>query len=581
MFGRIIGIDNNEVLIENKSHKAVSDIMNCHLIFEENDRRIVGEIIFIDDEIVRVLLLGEITDNKFSSGILKKPSGNSSIRIVTIDELEIIFGKNKVSKDNLLLGKSVIYNGLNISVPLNNFFAYHSAILGNTGSGKSCCVARLFQNLFLKNEKAPVNAHIVLFDAYGEYVDTFNEFNNRNLNFKTYTTSQDDTDGPVINFPAYFLDSDDLAILLQATTADQIPVLEKTLKLVKIFKSHSDQVKQYKNSIIANTLLDILASGRSPSQIRDQIVAVLTHYNTETLNLDSVIHQVGYDRTLAQCLQLDKQGKILAIFDVVTFLQQFDKVDLDEINTDRFITYSLEDIYYALEFALISEGNITNDLAYKQNNILKSRLQSIINSENSKIFETGMYVSKEEYVNDLLNNTQIIDIDLSSLDDRFAKIITKLFSRLFFRYTIENYNKKVLSINIVLEEAHRYVQKDSDIDIIGYNIFDRITKEGRKYGTLLTFITQRPSELSETALSQCANYIVFRIYHPKDLEIVRSMSSNVSNSTLEQVKSLNPGVAMAFGSGFNIPTLVKFDLPSPLPRSTSLKINELWYKEEE
>ena len=581
MFGRIIRVDNNEVIIENNYHKTASNIMNCHLIFEENDRRIVGEVIFIDDEIVRVLLLGEINNNKFTSGIIKKPSGNTSIRIVNVEELEIIFGKNKVSKDNLLLGNSVIYNGLNISVPLNNFFAYHSAILGNTGSGKSCCVARIFQNLFLKNEKIPVNAHIVLFDAYGEYVDTFKEINNKGLNFKTYTTSQEDTFGPVINYPAHFLDSDDLAILLQITTADQLPVLEKTLKLVKIFKSHSEQVKQYKNSIIAAALLDILASGRTPSQVRDQIVAVLTHYNTETLNLDSVIHQVGYDRTLSQCLQLDKQGKMLAICDVALFLQQFDRVDLDDVSTDRFLTYSLEDIYYALEFALISEGNITNDLAYKQNNILKSRLQSLINSEKSKIFETGMYIDKDEYVTNLLKDTQIIDIDLSSLDDRFAKIITKLFSKLFFKYTIDNYKKNSLSINIVLEEAHRYVQKDSDIDIIGYNIFDRITKEGRKYGTLLTFITQRPSELSETALSQCANFIVFRVYHPKDLEIVRSMSSNVSTSTLEEIKSLNPGVGMAFGSGFNIPTLVRFDLPNPLPRSTSIKVNELWYKEEE
>lgn len=581
MFGRIISVDNNELIIENITHKTVSNLMNCHLIIEDGIRRIVSEVVFMNDEIVKALLVGEIVDNKFISGIIKKPSGNSKIRIIALEELELVFGKNKVSKDNLLLGKSVIYNGFNISVPLNNFFAYHSAILGNTGSGKSCCVARLFQNLFLKNAQAPVNAHIVLFDAYGEYVDTFKELNNNNLNFKIYGTSLEDTNSELLNYPAYFLDTDDLALLLQVNNPDQIPVLDKTLKLVKIFKSHNDQVKQYKNNIIANTLFDILTSGRTSSQVRDQIIAVLSHYNTESLNLDSIIHQVGYDRTLRQCLQLDKQGKMLAIYDVALFLQEFERVDLDEVKTDSFTTYSLEDIYYALEFALVSEGNITSDVAYKQNNILKARLQSIINSDLKDLFKSDMFVSKDEYVSSLLKNTQIIDIDLSNLDDRFAKIITKLFSKLFFKYTIKNYKKKSLSINIVLEEAHRYVQNDNDVNVIGYNIFDRITKEGRKYGTLLTFITQRPSELSETSLSQCANFIVFRVYHPKDLEIVRSMSSNVSDSTLEQIKSLNPGVGMAFGSGFNIPTLVKFDLPDPLPRSTSIKVNELWYKEGE
>ena len=247
MFGSIKRVDNNEVIIENLSHRTISNLMNCHLIFEDGGRRIVGEVIFIDNDVVKVLLVGELVDNKFIAGIIKKPSGNCNIRIITYGELELIFGENKINKDNLLLGKSAIYNDFNISVPLNSFFAYHSAILGNTGSGKSCCVARLFQNLFLVNNEKPVNAHIVLFDAYGEYVNTFNELNNNGMNYKIYNTSNLGSTGALLNFPAYFLDVDDLALLLQVTTGDQLPVLEKTLKLVKIFKSNSEQVKQYKN----------------------------------------------------------------------------------------------------------------------------------------------------------------------------------------------------------------------------------------------------------------------------------------------------------------------------------------------
>lgn len=577
MFGKILKIDNNELTIENLGRKAISSLMNCHIVLEDEFRKVVGEIIYIDESLIKVLLVGEIVNNKFISGIIKKPSAISNIRIITMDELELIFGKNEINKNNLLLGKSAIYKGLNISVSLNSFFANHSAVIGNTGSGKSCGIARILQNLFLSSSMKPINSHIVLFDAYGEYINTFKEINGSGMGTVNYTTHIEREGEYQLSFPAYFLDVDDLAILLQVQNGELIPVLDKTLKLVTIFKSDDPVMKEYKNDIIANCLLDILTSGRSSSHIRDQIIAVLSHYNTETLNLDSIIHQPGYDRTFRQCLLIDEQGKMNAIFEVVKFLQQFEKINLDKVNISNDLVYNLDDLYYALEFALISEGNITSDKAYKQNNILKTRLQTIINGNEKEIFDFNGYISKEEFIRKMFQNTQLININLSYLDDRFAKVITKLFSKLFFEYTTNIIPRGSFSVNIILEEAHRYVQNDNDINVIGYNIFDRITKEGRKYGTLLTFITQRPSELSKTALSQCANYIVFRVFHPEDLDIVRSMSTNVAMETLEQVKALNPGTAFCFGTGFKIPTLVMFDLPSPLPESTSLNISELWY----
>ena len=577
MFGKVLKIDNNELTIENLGKKALSSLMNCHIVFEDEARKVIGEIIYIDEAFIKVLLVGQIVNNTFISGIIKKPSGISNIRIVTYNELELIFGKNELNKDNLLLGKSAIYNNLNISVPLNSFFANHSAIIGNTGSGKSCGLARILQNLFLANPQKPINAHVVLFDAYGEYINTFQGFSQKGLKAINYTTKIEKEGDKQLSFPAYFLDVDDLAILLQVQSSEQIPVLTKTLKLVTIFKSNDPLMKEYKNDIIANCLLDILTSGRSSSHIRDQIIAILSHYNTETLNLDSIIHQPGYDRTLRQCLLIDEQGKMNAIFEVVNFLQKFEKVNLDNLKITPSFAYNLDDLYYALEFALISEGSINNIEVYKQNNILKTRLQSIINSEEKEIFAYQGYISKEDFIKNMFKDTQLININLSYLDDRFAKVITKLYSKLLFNYTTKVTPRGNFSVNIILEEAHRYVQNDNDINVIGYNIFDRITKEGRKYGTLLTFITQRPSELSVTALSQCANYIVFRVFHPSDLDIVKRMSTNVASETLEQIKALNPGTAFCFGVGFKIPSLVLFDLPSPMPESTSINISGLWY----
>ena len=264
------------------------------------------------------------------------------------------------------------------------------------------------------------------------------------------------------------------------------------------------------------------------------------------------------------------------------FLKQFEKISLEEVMVNYDYTYSLNDLYYALEFALISEGILNDAVTYSKNNILKTRLQSIINSDYKNVFEVSNFMDKEEYIKHLFNSqgkkVQLIDINLSHVDDRFAKILTKLISKLLFSYTTKLKVRGSFPINIILEEAHRYVQNDNDINIIGYNIFDRITKEGRKYGTLLTFITQRPSELSSTSLSQCSNFIVFRIFHPKDFEIVKSISTNVTEEALEKLKTLNSGTALIFGTGFKLPLLAELKLPSPMPESTSLNISKIWYE---
>lgn len=583
MFGKIIKVESNILTVVNESRTAHSEIIGYHVIFETTERKVVGEILEMDTEIVKILLVGEIILGVFSPGVVKKPNSDCIPRIVNTDELELIIGKRTSTREYLILGNSPIYTNFPVSVKINNLFATHSAIIGNTGSGKSCGVARMLQNLFLSNQEKPINSHIILFDAYGEYVRTFEELNTiPNLGFKKYTTLIQNTDEELLNLPVNFLGVDDLAILLSVTDADLIPVLEKTLKLVYVFTSTDPNVKEYKNDIIAKCLLDILRSGKTSSVIRDQIIAVLSHYNTENLNLESIIEQPGYNRTLKQCLLIDEQGKMNAILLVTEFLQKFERVTLDSIERKEGVVYSLNDLYYALEFALISEGTINSSVAYSKNNILKSRLQTIINSDYKDVFAVKEYMPKEVYVEKLFKRidgtpAQLININLSHVDDRFAKILTKLYSKLLFTYTTKLKNRGSYSINIILEEAHRYVQNDTDIDVIGYNIFDRITKEGRKYSTLMTFITQRPSELSSTALSQCANFIVFRIYHPKDFEIVKNISTNISEESLEKLKTLNPGTAFVFGSGFKVPLLVRLDLPTPMPESTSLSVDKLWY----
>ena len=134
-----------------------------------------------------------------------------------------------------------------------------------------------------------------------------------------------------------------------------------------------------------------------------------------------------------------------------------------------------------------------------------------------------------------------------------------------------------IPFHIFLEEAHRYVKNDEDTYLIGYNIFERVAKEGRKYGVLLGIISQRPSEISETALSQCNNFLIFRMQHPKDIEYVKEMVPNVTEDVASKFKILQPGNCLAFGSAFRLPLQLKLDMPNPTPTSQNIDISSTWY----
>lgn len=586
MFGNIIKFEKSKIYVENIKKIADTNYIGFHVVFEEPNHKTVGEITEINKDVIGIQLIGEIVDGIFANGVMKKPGMNTIARIIYKSELELILGNQDLSnRSNLLIGSSPIYKDYIITSNINEFFANHFAVIGNTGSGKSCGLSRLIQNVFFTaNNNIPINAHMCLFDVYGEYYYTFDEMDKFvGLHFKKYTTEIRFGDANLLTIPAYLLTVDDLAILLGVKDSSQLPILSKSLELVKIFCSNDPKSVDYKNDIIAKTVLDILSSGKNSTQIRDQVISILTTYHTEAINLDSKIRQPGYERTLRQCLNIDDQGKINALALVINFLQTYVKVDLD-IDLDENITYTLSDLYYALEFALISEGILTSESAFDKNNILKSRLQSIINSDRNEFFKFDRYMSRAEFVEDFFKtgphgeNVQLVDVNLSFIEDSFAKCLTKIFSRVFFEHTTSLQNRGSFPIHIVLEEAHRYVQNDSDINVLGYNIFDRITKEGRKYGTILGFVTQRPNELSKTALSQCSNFVVFRLFYPEDLEIVKGISSNVTDETLEKIKTLKPGMGLVFGTAFKVPLLVKFPLPNPMPISTSIKIDKVWYQ---
>ena len=168
-------------------------------------------------------------------------------------------------------------------------------------------------------------------------------------------------------------------------------------------------------------------------------------------------------------------------------------------------------------------------------------------------------------------------MNLNYIDERMAKTLTKIYAKLFYNYVTAIKPRASFPIHMIIEEAHRYVKNDNDIEIIGYNIFDRITKEGRKYGIILGLITQRPSELSTTSISQCSNFIVLKLYYPDDLELIKKITANISENMINKVKTLRPGMALCFGNAFKVPLVASLGLPDPMPESTSVNLVDTWF----
>lgn len=584
--GQIINIEGNMVTLKIQPDVLnYGNLMNVHVIFDDGKNRLVGEILKVTTELFTIGIVGEMQNGIFVPGISLKPAFNAFVRIISKEELAQILGNQDIVDNNqIYLGKSSVYQGYKINIDVNSFFSNHFAILGNTGSGKSSTFSRIVQNIFTTSKYLPVNASIFVFDAYGEYKNAFSFIHdfNKELNFKSYTTNTQYPDSDILRIPLWLLDVDDIALLLGATEASQLPIIEKALKLVPILKGTGEEALKCKNDIIARAILDILKSGKDSIKIRDQVTAVLSTFYTDVLNLNSQIIQPGYVRTLKQCIYVDNSGKMQEMELVVNFISTFIIEGFEVPNPKGDVQYDLKDLEQALDFSLISEGILKSDKVFDYANILSVRLHSIANSDTAEFFKYDKMVTRSGYISDLLTTfeggkAQLVDFNINYVDDRIAKVMTKIISKILFDYSVNNENRGSFPFHIIIEEAHRYVQNDKDAELLGYNIFDRITKEGRKYGILLGLITQRPSELSETSISQCSNFLVLRTLHPKDLRYIKEMVPNVSEEVLSILKTLQPGSAIAFGSAFKVPISLKMDRPNPEPYSNNSDIAKIWY----
>lgn len=581
MLNNIVYINDNIAHIEIPSGVPVKEnLMNMHVIFEDDNKKILGEVEDISKEIIKVKFLGEIVNNKFVGGVIRKPTMSSKLRIINNDELKLIVGDENANSINL--GVSPLYDNLSINVDVNDLFSNHMAIFGNTGSGKSCGVARLLQNVFNNKNFVPYKANFLIFDAYGEYHNAFKTITevNHNYNFKYYTTNINDKEGLSLQIPLWLMNIDDFALLLQVETHSQLTIIEKMLKLVRIFASKDETANSYKNHLIASAIMTILYTNQTASSKRNDIFSILNTCSTNEFNLEAVVQGIGYTRKFRECFLIDSTGQFSESILLTQYVSGFINPELDKYEVKDNLYFTLEDLEKSLNFTLISEGLLRNDKAYNEAITLKVRLHSLVIGEYNRFFSFPSFINLESFIASLVTldgkKAQIVNFNLEDIDDSIAKVITKIYGRLLFDFTKKLVNRASIPFHMFLEESHRYVQNDNDKYLLGYNIFERIAKEGRKYGLIFNLISQRPVEISETVISQCSNFLIFKMTHPRDIEYIKKMLPNVSAEVIEKQKSLQPGTCVAFGKAFKVPMIIKMLMPNPEPYSGNADIYDSW-----
>jgi DNA helicase HerA-like ATPase len=218
---------------------------------------------------------------------------------------------------------------------------------------------------------------------------------------------------------------------------------------------------------------------------------------------------------------------------------------------------------------------------------MMSRLDYFINNSDCAFMKEGqaIYSSEEDYLKRVFgisedsNVNQLVVLDSSEVSRDILELLTGVINRLIFDYRKRKIGnaRRANPVHIVLDEAHRYIKKDTEY-LLKENIFERIAREGRKFSMYLMVSSQRPSELSQTVLSQCGNYIIHRIQNEVDMNYIYSVLPYFSADYISRIKQSIPGEALIFGNCVPMPLSVKIEKAKPEPNSDNCIISVEWYK---
>lgn len=457
-----------------------------------------------DGCLARLSILGEITTNpttretKFFRGVRTFPVLGEAVYTMTPGDLQIIFAKE--NSPSIEIGRLQQDKSIVARVRVDDMLSKHFAIIGSTGSGKSCTVALVLQAILYENPAG----HVVLFDPHNEYSKSFGD--------RAEVISGDTLDLPLWMF--------DFVETVELLTSD--------------IEDHSREEEEILNDVI------LMAKRLFDRSTRNQDVSTQTKLDDVELELQRATH----------------------------------------ISLDSPVPYRVHDVLQILNYQMGKLENNSNLQPYKR---LKRRINMLMaDPRYAFIFRNQ---AKPRPLEDIVgrifrlpvNGKPISILDFSSIPSETLNIVVSVVSRLAFE--VATWSKRQVPILLVCEEAHRYIPNDPTQGFHATRrIISRIAKEGRKYGVSLGIISQRPSELEPSTLSQCSTIFSMRLSNETDQNFVRAAIPDGAAELLSFLPSLGTAEAMVFGESVNMPMRVLLNnlAEQYRPHSSSASFTNLW-----
>lgn len=667
IIGRVLSVDNFRVFIKIEEHimgsfkSGVNDIyevarINSYLIIPVGADRIVALItrVTMKEEVelnsnsassislpstaryISATMLGTIAQRQnkdcFIQGVYSFPSLDNPVWYVTENDLDQIFD-NKVSSDTidyrkdfyLPIGTSPAFQNYKVKICPDQFFVKHAAILGNTGSGKSCTLTSILRNLFkfeYNGNTILSNAHIVIFDTNGEYKDAFisEQQNNELERINAYYYGGEGQ----VKVPYWLMNWDDFKFLLSPGEGVQAPILNRAIGLAK---NEQDAIR---NKVIPNNLksdIEGLLNSNSEEikkktgtqnygnwiwKDNNEILgigdAIKVFHNELGCEICNLANGDNFNNASKQQPILEKIGELYN----AVLMENMSKQITNEQNIDLPIWFSYQELCKKYIDAAINQDSTNNNRIAEYLSTLRLRMNSFLNDKriavplmlkdseeaNKNILPqflslilgdfNKVYKSEDDhFINQYNNDIRIADssrtnqitiVDVSQLPYEVLETFAGLLGRIILEF-VANFIPKQRGkypIVIVLEEAQNYIAENKDS--IAKTVFERIAREGRKYGISLIVSSQRPSELSKTVLSQCNSFIIHRLQNPDDQKYVRGLISSANADLLDQLPIIPQQHAIITGDCVRTPIQVRIDDVSPTPNSHNPEFVNNWIR---
>lgn len=572
--GALLTIYQNDVkIIASISGERIIDNKN-KVQSEEFDNRYCKNSI---NRVIKLMTKGVIEKNRFDVTSRYVPMVGNEVSITSEQDLDIIYGLNSETP-TIEIGSSIL-EGKPVKLSINKFFASHIGIFGNTGSGKSNTLHKLYLELFRSeyNIEMKKKSQFFLLDFNGEYTGdgTFGISKNDRIVFDINTRS-----GTASKLPIsidYLLDADILSILFDARPATQVPFLRNAIQIYR---------KKIKNNPSDFASMEI-----------GLLVSILESFRT-----------TGYEAInnwVLACENIGVGDNYLTNIKDIANRNEFGNQNLVTSNNEKMLTDGkLND--KGKEYLKIQDMEEELNKLFEKSNPIK-QLKSFL--EFQKVYVSSWKSVNIEHINPLFKRIEsafnsldkVVSIkDDANSDYKFFNIIslvnantevTRLIPMLLSKMVYEDHKEKNSTGNInstlhlIIDEAHNilndaYKNTGDDWQDYRLSVFEEIIKEGRKFGFYITLASQRPVDISETITSQLHNFFVHRLVNDKDLRMLENTMPTLDKNSYKLIPSLGKGESVITGNSLSIPIFTKIHKEEAIrPDSDDVILTELWLQQ--